>query len=190
MKLTHSSSSLFDVIPPLMRASRKAYGWNSFFQSYIKFLYHHKIFVNHCIEKINQYNWIHANAQPSFFHHGTLINFKNSAHSSIKNWLKIWEIRNTLSILQSVSLSVSCLYVCINSSETTGCTNMTLRTVDDHPWVRIIWDQWCHNEEKFLNSRCLTNENNFLVKRNILVKLALSFTNLESFTHLRSKMMS
>ena len=29
----------FDAIPPLMRASRKAYGSNSFFQSYIKILY-------------------------------------------------------------------------------------------------------------------------------------------------------
>ena len=30
-----------DAIPPLMRASRKAYGSNSFFQTFIKLLYHH-----------------------------------------------------------------------------------------------------------------------------------------------------
>ena len=39
----------FDAILPLMRASRKAYGSNSFFQSYIKILYHQQDFYNNFI---------------------------------------------------------------------------------------------------------------------------------------------
>ena len=37
-ELTHSNSYLFEAIPPLMRASQKAYGKNSIFHCYIEII--------------------------------------------------------------------------------------------------------------------------------------------------------